>query len=114
RMVDFEYMLIHYPNHIKVHQSFQFDSIFRLNQIYCHILRSEERRVGKECRSWWSPCHLKKNIAGRYAMGTSATGSERVAAGPVRRACGERSRRKTRAVLGSRLRETSEAQLTAT
>src|SRR5947209_9734862 len=19
--------------------------------------RSEERRVGKECRSWWSPCH---------------------------------------------------------
>src|SRR3712207_9428790 len=23
--------------------------------------RSEERRVGKECRSRWSPCHLKKN-----------------------------------------------------
>src|SRR5690606_41208004 len=22
--------------------------------------RSEERRVGKECRSWWSPNHLKK------------------------------------------------------
>src|SRR5437868_14654745 len=22
--------------------------------------RSEERRVGKECRSRWSPCHLKK------------------------------------------------------
>src|SRR5688572_21683762 len=19
--------------------------------------RSEERRVGKECRSWWTPCH---------------------------------------------------------
>src|SRR3712207_9077076 len=23
-------------------------------------LRSEERRVGEECRSWWSPSHLKK------------------------------------------------------
>src|SRR6266705_5120991 len=22
--------------------------------------RSEERRVGKECRSWWSPGHYKK------------------------------------------------------
>src|SRR5689334_23591199 len=25
------------------------------------VLRSEERRVGKECRSRWSPDHLKKN-----------------------------------------------------
>src|SRR3712207_1055451 len=25
--------------------------------------RSEERRVGKECRSRWSPYHLKKNIS---------------------------------------------------
>src|SRR3712207_9045122 len=25
-------------------------------------LRSEERRVGKECRSRWSPDHLKKKI----------------------------------------------------
>src|SRR2546430_5932580 len=24
------------------------------------IMRSEERRGGKECRSWWSPYHLKK------------------------------------------------------
>src|SRR5207245_9626011 len=24
------------------------------------LLRSEERRVGKECRSRWSPYHLKK------------------------------------------------------
>src|SRR5438128_10310898 len=23
--------------------------------------RSEERRVGKECRYWWSPYHSKKN-----------------------------------------------------
>src|SRR5256885_15421675 len=26
------------------------------------VTRSEERRVGKECRSRWSPYHLKKNI----------------------------------------------------
>src|SRR5438445_5244110 len=26
-------------------------------------LRSEERRVGKECRSRWAPYHYKKNIA---------------------------------------------------
>src|SRR5687768_18605359 len=25
------------------------------------LLRSEERRVGKECRSRWSPYHYKKN-----------------------------------------------------
>ena len=24
---------------------------------FCHALRSEERRVGKECRSRWSPYH---------------------------------------------------------
>src|SRR5438876_10476436 len=32
--------------------------------------RSEERRVGKECMSWWSGAHLKKkemNDAGRVA-----------------------------------------------
>src|SRR5689334_25150813 len=23
-------------------------------------IRSEERRVGKECRSWWAPDHYKK------------------------------------------------------
>src|SRR5947208_17070066 len=26
-----------------------------------HIDRSEERRVGKECRSRWSPCQVNKN-----------------------------------------------------
>src|SRR5436309_16136446 len=25
------------------------------------LLRSEERRVGKECRSWWSPAPEKRN-----------------------------------------------------
>src|SRR3712207_1032094 len=28
-----------------------------LNFIYVHLNRSEERRVGKECRSRWSPYH---------------------------------------------------------
>src|SRR5690625_5617768 len=27
--------------------------------------RSEERRVGKECRSWWSPMHYKKKADDR-------------------------------------------------
>src|SRR5690242_21291205 len=27
------------------------------NRLYHARLRSEERRVGKECRSRWSPCH---------------------------------------------------------
>src|SRR5438093_13549782 len=26
----------------------------------CRAPRSEERRVGKECRSWWAPDHVKK------------------------------------------------------
>src|SRR5689334_25432116 len=29
------------------------------------VLRSEERRVGKECRSRWSPDHYKKKDDGR-------------------------------------------------
>src|SRR5258705_12369292 len=29
-----------------------------------YLLRSEERRVGKECRSRWSPYHLKKELEG--------------------------------------------------
>src|ERR1035437_10960707 len=28
-----------------------------------YLYRSEERRVGEECRSRWSPYHLKKNKA---------------------------------------------------
>src|SRR5256884_9494911 len=30
------------------------------NQLVIEGVRSEERRVGKECRSRWSPYHLKK------------------------------------------------------
>src|SRR5690242_20685359 len=28
------------------------------------IVRSEERRVGKECRSWWAPCLEKRKERG--------------------------------------------------
>src|SRR5689334_24928494 len=28
-------------------------------------VRSEERRVGKECRSWWAPCHYKRRCVMR-------------------------------------------------
>src|SRR5438132_2305947 len=31
-------------------------------------IRSEERRVGKECRYWWSPEHLKKRINRNYKL----------------------------------------------
>ena len=30
---------------------------FKSNSLIEHITRSEERRVGKECRSRWSPYH---------------------------------------------------------
>src|SRR5690348_17417900 len=36
------------------------DLVDRLSMDQCH--RSEERRVGKECRSRWWPYHVKKNI----------------------------------------------------
>src|SRR6202048_5515313 len=39
---------------------------------YTHVMaadpRSEERRVGKECRSRWSPYHLKKKMKQTLAM----------------------------------------------
>ena len=30
---------------------------YKVNKRYRELLRSEERRVGKECRSRWSPYH---------------------------------------------------------
>src|SRR5690349_24672733 len=39
-----------------------FDAVIRPDSgQVCQLLRSEERRVGKECRSRWSRCHEKKN-----------------------------------------------------
>src|ERR1035438_6055916 len=37
--------------------------------------RSEESRVGKECRSRWSPYHLKKNIYDSYYEAYSSFGT---------------------------------------
>ena len=36
---------------------FDDDSIVLLESMQDGVLRSEERRVGKECRSRWSPYH---------------------------------------------------------
>src|SRR5699024_11828751 len=33
---------------------------FSIYFLYSFKVRSEERRVGKECRSWWWTCHYKK------------------------------------------------------
>ena len=34
-----------------------FDEVSRFLEEHANVLRSEERRVGKECRSRWSPYH---------------------------------------------------------
>ena len=33
------------------------DNAIRFHTLYLYLTRSEERRVGKECRSRWSPYH---------------------------------------------------------
>ena len=33
------------------------DTLMKLGAGYAAVMRSEERRVGKECRSRWSPYH---------------------------------------------------------
>src|SRR5260370_37572275 len=45
---------------VKVHQSLENYLCDLANLIVTVELRSEERRVGKECRSRWSPYHYKK------------------------------------------------------
>src|SRR5437879_6614894 len=35
-------------------------------------LRSEERRVGKECRSWWAEAHKKENTRRRGSRATAS------------------------------------------
>ena len=44
--------------HIQMLDEFGDAAFFELKQAYqTSVLRSEERRVGKECRSRWSPYH---------------------------------------------------------
>src|SRR5699024_12605963 len=54
--------------------------------IYEERLRSEERRVGKECRSWWTPHDSETKIhwfmnagrsEGRHSGGNGAAGAKR-------------------------------------
>ena len=37
--------------------SYWYPDTFEFNRIFPNLDRSEERRVGKECRSRWSPYH---------------------------------------------------------
>src|SRR3712207_9441077 len=39
-----------------------------LHATLLHLMRSEERRVGKECRSRWSPYHSKNNNLGAVPL----------------------------------------------
>src|SRR5574342_1242830 len=44
---------------------FRAENLRRAVGLLGHLDRSEERRVGKECRSRWSPYHYKKNLKSR-------------------------------------------------
>ena len=44
-------------NEVKTAYIFGFASSFNDSTVYFTDVRSEERRVGKECRSRWSPYH---------------------------------------------------------
>src|SRR6202163_2043206 len=50
-------------------------------QVDAFVFRSEERRVGKECRSRWSPYHLKKKTNSR--LGTRLSRTRRGKSGSV-------------------------------
>src|ERR1039457_6948046 len=47
------------PEHDKSEEECQ-DGVLTLSKSVVAVARSEERRVGKECRSRWSPYHYKK------------------------------------------------------
>src|SRR5215218_6223844 len=51
-------------------------------------VRSEERRVGKECRSRWSPYHLKKKNGDRTSRHALRTARARAVRGKVKGATG--------------------------
>src|SRR5256885_2003645 len=63
--------------------------------------RSEERRVGKECRSRWSPDHYKKKAAVRRVAGLLSREGVDVGVGVVRYKVGGRDAEpRERAALG--------------
>ena len=51
----YQYMYVpaHFPETVQMYH----DAYFWFNQCVGINIRSEERRVGKECRSRWSPYH---------------------------------------------------------
>ncbi len=52
QLLDYFYQLLEYLSWSAVKLD-----LYGLKFFYTHVLRSEERRVGKECRSRWSPYH---------------------------------------------------------
>ena len=46
----------HQDNHDDIDHAIRTDPVFRV-RLFALTTRSEERRVGKECRSRWSPYH---------------------------------------------------------
>src|SRR3712207_9373306 len=43
--------------HAVDNETLDVDAETRYGVLGCNLIRSAERRVGKECRSWWSPYH---------------------------------------------------------
>src|SRR5690606_40132627 len=52
-------VLPHLPTTDPLYQAIPFYLVWKEGRVHGFFLenRSEERRVGKECRSWWSPEH---------------------------------------------------------
>src|SRR5687768_18471583 len=57
--------LIHRPEILFLDEPFE-----GVDAIASRTLRSEERRVGKECRCWWERCVEKKKRRGDSGSGT--------------------------------------------
>src|SRR5215203_49445 len=62
---------------------------FNIDTMRMELTRSEERRVGKECRCRWSACHLKKKALSYQCP----TGSRSECAARIARAIGDVRRR---------------------
>src|SRR6185295_20417873 len=64
---------LHLGDHVDARRTFGVHAIDAL----VFALRSEERRVGKECRSRWWPCHYKKKTSRCSTDGCPRVGRSR-------------------------------------
>src|SRR5690348_18394388 len=58
-----EHRNIFVVNRVGEHRALSLKDVHNVLQVKSTSMRSEERRVGKECRSRWSPYHLKKKVS---------------------------------------------------